>query len=243
MSCTYRERFRGVTLAKARLAFQRFTLEELETIRKMYLAYAPTLEIANVLGCSEGTVRQKIKWLGLRRSSRVLKLLAWAPEHLKKKLGELGAGEFIERCYHWREDQRGIQHHEQTAGREQFNLEVQAQCAAIDAQHNLPRDAKMAAKRLIGMTLEAIGQQHGITRERVRQLTSPTYVAQVGEHKRGGRESALVVDKLQILDLKRQTLIEASTARLMTAWQTAPAEVRKAFLERIGAECLPLKQD
>jgi len=45
-----------------------------------------------------------------------------------------------------------------------------AKCAEIDARENLTRNEKIAAKVAAGMTLQAIGEQHGITRERVRQI-------------------------------------------------------------------------
>jgi DNA-directed RNA polymerase sigma subunit (sigma70/sigma32) len=40
----------------------------------------------------------------------------------------------------------------------------------IDKMTWTSRTQKMIAKRKLGMTLEAIGEQHGLSRERVRQI-------------------------------------------------------------------------
>lgn len=47
-----------------------------------------------------------------------------------------------------------------------------AKCAEIDQRHDLSRNDKIVAKRAAGMTLEAIGRQHDLTRQRVWQLVS-----------------------------------------------------------------------
>jgi hypothetical protein len=43
----------------------------------------------------------------------------------------------------------------------------------IDAREDLTRNEKIAAKVAAGMTLQAVGEQHGISRERVRQIVKP----------------------------------------------------------------------
>jgi hypothetical protein len=51
-----------------------------------------------------------------------------------------------------------------------------ATCIEIDQRHDLSRNGKMMARRMAGMTLEAITRQHCLTRERVRQLTVPKFL-------------------------------------------------------------------
>src|SRR5262249_15546541 len=48
--------------------------------------------------------------------------------------------------------------------------EAAAKGAEIDAREDLTRNEKMVAKLAAGMTLQAIGEQHGISRQRARQI-------------------------------------------------------------------------
>jgi DNA-directed RNA polymerase sigma subunit (sigma70/sigma32) len=48
--------------------------------------------------------------------------------------------------------------------------EVLEATSRIDKMSWTSRTQKMIAKRKLGMTLEAIGEQHGLSRERVRQI-------------------------------------------------------------------------
>jgi len=47
-----------------------------------------------------------------------------------------------------------------------------AEDALIDAREDFTRDEKTAAKRAAGMTLQVIGEQYSMTRERVRQIVN-----------------------------------------------------------------------
>src|SRR5262245_38157319 len=62
------------------MGVRKFTPDDCDLIKREYLAHVPVSEIANKLGRSEGTVRQKIRSLRLRRPRLGTKS---APEHLK----------------------------------------------------------------------------------------------------------------------------------------------------------------
>jgi DNA-directed RNA polymerase alpha subunit len=50
--------------------------------------------------------------------------------------------------------------------------QIVAKCTEIDAREDLTRNEKMAAKFAAGMTLQAIGKQYGISKQRVQQIKS-----------------------------------------------------------------------
>ena len=146
------------------LGLRRFTPEECALIKKDFAAYVPVSETANKLGRSEGTVNRKALQLGLRRPRLSTRL---APAHLKALAGKIPADEWRAKYSSWQRE-RLLQ---AQAAQEQAAQETAAKCAEIDAREHLTRDEKIAAKRAAGVTLQAIGDQHGITRERVRQIT------------------------------------------------------------------------
>jgi len=53
------------------MSIRKFSPDECDLIKREYLAHVLVSEIANKLGRSEGTVRQKILSLGLRRTRLV----------------------------------------------------------------------------------------------------------------------------------------------------------------------------
>jgi hypothetical protein len=145
----------------------RFTRDELDVIRADFAAYVPVPEIARKLNHTVGTIRQKIFRMGLRRSVRVSRALAWAPPHLADRVTSMSPADFVDTCLKWRDEQRQQKLAAETAHRAQVYAE-------IDQRHDLSRNDKLIAQRNAGMTLRAIGRQYGLSRERVRQLTSPT---------------------------------------------------------------------
>jgi len=146
------------------LGLRRFTPKECALIKKDFAAYLPVSETANKLGRSEGTVKQKALQLGLRRPRLSTRLV---PAHLKALAGKIPADEWRAKYSSWQRE-RLLQ---AQAAQEQAAQETAAKCAEIDAREHLTRDEKIAAKRAAGVTLQAIGDQHGITRERARQIT------------------------------------------------------------------------
>ena len=145
------------------LGLRRFTPKECALIKKDFAAYVPVSETANKLGRSEGTVKQKALQLGLRRP----RLSTLAPAHLKALAGKIPADEWRAKYSSWQREQLL----QAQAAQGWAAQETAVKCAEIDAREHLTRDEKIAAKRAAGVTLQAIGDQHGITRERARQIT------------------------------------------------------------------------
>jgi DNA-directed RNA polymerase sigma subunit (sigma70/sigma32) len=77
--------------------------------------------------------------------------------------------EFADLCHQWRKSGPERAKQQQQTAR-------QAWAAVIDANASLSRNAKMIAKRALGMTLAELGEQYGLTRERVRQLTDANFI-------------------------------------------------------------------
>jgi len=155
----------GSARPRRELGLRRFTPDECALIKKDFAACVPVSETANKLGRSEGTVNQKALQLGLRRPPRLSTRLA--PAHLKALAGKIPADEWRAKYSSWQREQLL----QAQAAQGWAAQETAVKCAEIDAREHLTRDEKIAAKRAAGVTLQAIGDQHGITRERVRQIT------------------------------------------------------------------------
>jgi hypothetical protein len=159
---------------------RRFTPEENARIREWYAAYMPVSEMADRLGRSIGVVNQKIFGLRLHRKGGVLACLKWAPEHLKSRVLEMDAKAFRAACHAWRDEYK-------IAVISRRAAELARVCADIDRNPDLDRDAKIRAKRMAGVTLQVIGDQYGLTHERVRQLTTPGWKAAGRSEKKSRR--------------------------------------------------------
>jgi DNA-binding transcriptional MerR regulator len=220
--------------------YRRFTPEDDALIKADYAAYVPTQDTAAKLGRDHGTLRQRIFHLGLRHSSRASKLLQWAPEHLAAavRTGELAPDEFITRCHEWRDAQNLQAHEQQSEQQSEQRQELLRQVAEIDARDDLKRNDKMRAKRMLGITLEEIGAQYGLTRERVRQLTDPNY--------KPGRPAGTFspLQKLERLEQRiskaREAVIEEALAALRALWDRCPPEAQQRFRQQMESE-LPRK--
>jgi hypothetical protein len=135
-------------------------------LRKDYAAYIPVREIAHKLDRSVGSIRMRIHTLKLHRSGPTTRALAWAPDHLKVQLPKLGDKAFCAACYAWRKQQCNAEKAEKAAA-------LAAAVAKIDRRQELTRNQKIKAMRdELGMTLQAIGDQYGITRQRVLQIAN-----------------------------------------------------------------------
>src|SRR6476469_8649938 len=84
------------------MSVRKFTADECDLIKREYLAHVLVLEIANKLGRSEGTVRQKIRTLGLRRPRLGT---SSAPEHLKALAGKIPTNEWRAKYRNWQREQ------------------------------------------------------------------------------------------------------------------------------------------
>jgi len=213
---------------------RRFTPEEDAIIRADYSDYIDVRVIAIKLNRDYGTVRQRIFYLKLKRDSSVSRILKWCPEHLTPILKEKGSVAFIEsvnaHCQQAEEDELA----NVTAVSAKEKSEIAARIAEIQARPELERREKMMAMRALGMTLESIGGQFGLTRERARQLTDPNFVRHISQEPRKGSIKNLinVNAKLEerIADNKRR--IKSKTfATLIECWGSADGETRNEFLK------------
>jgi len=190
-----------------KIIYRRFTPDEIDIIRWDFAAYVPVTEIAKRIGHSVGTVRQKILSLGLTRDSRVTCALRYAPPELVARRAEMTNDEFVAEAKKWR---AGINRRHRAAR----DIRVRAALDAIAAGDG-SRPKKMRAMRDAGATLEEIGARFGITRERVRQVTSDAYVRRQ-RAKTNGRAAPIKT--------------------ILRMWKAATPAHRAAFLKEIGAK-------
>jgi hypothetical protein len=201
---------------------RRLTPEENVRIREWYAAYMPAPEIADRLGRSVGVIRQKIFALRLHRDGGVFACLKWAPEHLKSRVLEMDPKAFRDACHAWRNENKIAVSAARVSRRAAKLTRV---CADIDQNPELDRDAKLRAKRIAGVTLQAIGDQHGLTRERVRQLTTPGWKTAGRREKKFRRGHRA---KTRGEEMKNPISLPARR-RAITMLQTAIRKVQRAL--------------
>jgi hypothetical protein len=211
------------------LAYRRrtFTPDEDALIRKDYAAYVSITEIARKLNRSYSAIRQRTYLLRLVRSGAISQVLQWAPPHLRAQLGQIPDQAFLDACHLWRDQQRRFALNAAYVARSRI---IQEKCAAIDAIPGLPRRAKMLAKRLAGATLQEVGNQHGVTREYVRQVTAQPTVREKAKGKRIGRLPSQPSKKMRRLATRHSALVDAEFRHLLKAWRLALPEVKARFL-------------
>src|SRR5262245_21454487 len=153
-------------------SFRRFTAEEDDLIRQDYAAFVLVQDTANKLDRSYGAVRQRILHLGLRRSNVITKRFSSAPEDLKALAGKIPTDEWRTKFLSWQSEQSRQAREQKLQARAQALQEIMAKGAEIDARRDLTRNEKIVARRAAGMTLQVIGEQYSMTRERVRQIVN-----------------------------------------------------------------------
>lgn len=200
---------------------RRFSPEEDQQIAEQYLAYVPIATIARDLDRLEGVVRQRIHRLGLQRSPAIVLLMRWAPEHLKSQQPDVPEREWIAAVYAWRAQQRKDEADAKAEDVERAHAERIARSAEIDADDDLDRNQKMKAKRLAGLTLEEIGEQYHLSRERVRQITDRVYEQQPVSERLARLEQAYAA--------RRARIIASTVAKLLDRYRAAPPEAQQQF--------------
>lgn len=194
---------------------RRFTDDETEIVRQDFLAYVPVSETAKRIGKSVGVIRQKVLALGLNRDGRVTVALRYAPPELVARRASMTNDEFVAEAKAWR---KGINQRR----RADRNVRVRAAIAAIAATDG-SRNVKMKTMRAAGATLDEIGTAMGITRERVRQITSEVY--------RAKREAKLI--------RRGQPPIKT----ILRFWNGMTEPHQAAFLKAIGAKIVKNEPD
>jgi excisionase family DNA binding protein len=210
---------------------RRFTPEEDAILTARYAAYDPTEAIANDLDRDAGTVRQRIFFLGLRRSSHISRALEWAPEHLRAKVHDCPPDEWLAACHQWRDQQREQWRHAEAEEAAQQEARLTAVAAEIDQRLDLTRNQKIQAKRMAGLTLESIARQYDISRERVRQIADPDYVPPISSKRLPPHERLARLDTAQAN--RRQRLITQAATALFEQWQMLPPEAKAKFRSMI----------
>jgi hypothetical protein len=173
---------------------RRFTDDEDTIIVQDYAAYVPTDEIVAKIGRSEQTVRQRIRRLGLHRSSTITRRLPSAPDHLGRRVRELEPDEWIFAYDAWREEERRKAADDAAQADERAHALHAAQAAEIDSDDS-PRNQKMSAMRALRLDNEEIAKHYGITRERVRQIMDPDYKASQRRRRKRGFRSLRVAEQ------------------------------------------------
>jgi hypothetical protein len=209
----------------------RWQPEDVNTLKEDFFKYVPAEEIAIKLKRSYGVVRNKIFQLKLRRSATITRVLKWAPDDLKKAVTTMAPDAWLEACYKWRDAQPKDSGIDEDAELEKLN----ELCIDIDKDVELTRNDRLIAKRMAGASLEAIARQHGLTRERVRQLTSPKYIIDKYERQNAGAALTLLNSEIERLVERRDHLTERVLQQLHTLWKVAPQSIKDSFLAEIGA--------
>jgi hypothetical protein len=151
-------------------SIRHYTPADREVVRRDYTAFVPVEQTARRLNRSPESIRQQILHMGLHRRGRVSLALTWAPRHLRALFGTLPDDEWVDRCYEWRSGRERQRADRERQARERQDRQLAAIGAAILARKGMSRDEKIVAMRVRGLALLAIGQQFGLTRERVRQI-------------------------------------------------------------------------
>lgn len=168
----------------------RFTEEENLVIQKMLEAYYPANRIAKALGRNEGVVRQRIFHnfdAGSIRDGRLVGMIAIiartdpeSAESIRMIAEHRGRDEGWAVVKTWRADRKAQLRAEREQAEEEQKASGQRQRAMVrEAEKTflkgLTRNERIAwIRECAGWTLEDIGNKHGITRERVRQIVKKT---------------------------------------------------------------------
>lgn len=160
--------------------WKRWTEADVATLRAMYAAHRPMSEIATTLGRTEATTRLRVHYLGLHRPSSITRRLMHAAPELQALFDPDKPNEFTEAAIAYR---AAIAAAERSLA-ERMHAARRAKIAELEATHrveDMPRNLAIVFSRLLGRTLQDIGDRYGITRERVRQIVERSLVDSVAD--------------------------------------------------------------
>jgi DNA-binding CsgD family transcriptional regulator len=152
-----------------------FTAEELNLIRLGRAEGIPVRKIARDLGRAEQTIYAKILEMGLPRNPRANLYTPDEVNLIKQKFAEgLTVREIAEvlgrNIFSIQTKIYGLGLRRGDRRRASSPQDIGTKCAEIDAREDLTRNEKIAAKYAAGATLRVIGEQHGLSTERARQI-------------------------------------------------------------------------
>ncbi|PZP64984.1 MAG: hypothetical protein DI604_25715 [Delftia acidovorans] len=191
--------------------------EDLKTLRTMWSKYYSYEEIAVVIGRSVSTVKIRIHMLRLKRSASVTRLLKKNID-LAHVLREKGVSDFIaavsEKTKFVADTARVVTEKE---------IKTQAERVSEILASDFNRNAKMKALRQAGLNLSEIGEQFGLTRERVRQIEAQGWPEDWSAETKSGVNRKISSTNPEIRSKKID--------RLCRAWNRASREARIMFLQ------------
>jgi len=139
-----------------------FSPEDDRVVRTDWANHVLVEVIAKKLRRSPAVIRQRVNYLGLRRSSSVTRVMQWAPPHIVARRRRVGDEAFIKEAIAWRQAEatRPIREREEEVAR----------LARGITRSSRTRDEKIYEMRQAGMTLQAIADEFSVTRQRVMQI-------------------------------------------------------------------------
>lgn len=190
--------------------------EDIATLKTMWARHYPVAQIAEVLGRSPQTVRQRATVLNLHRDASTTRLVTKHSD-LAHILREKGREAFIDAVT----EKHRRNKEEVTISQTKAASMRQAALAKITASKT-NRSEMMKQMRAIGMNMKEIGDHFGISRERVRQIEA-----------RGWPEEASTQGPTGLFRKVSSTKPEVRAKkidRLCRAWNRASREAKLMFL-------------
>lgn len=200
-------------------AWNRWTDDEVSTLRRMFDAHYGYGEIATVLDRTEATIRLRCHTLGLRRDGFFTRLINKHSE-FRPVLMERGKDAFMS----------AVQDKLKNAAEAKKSRKAAEKRKKADAVAGILKTAdcrnkKMEELRRLGCSLSEVGKVFGVSRERVRQLEAAGFPPDVDGHAIGAARKISRTDP----EARR-----AKIDRLCRAWNSASREARLLFLSAAG---------
>lgn len=191
--------------------------DDIQTLKQMWAKHYSEAEISAVLGRSPATVRLRASNLKLKRDGSLTRLIRRHSD-LAHILREKGREAFIGAVADkgkWIADKERVF--------SQKEIAAQAERIAVIMSSDCCRNTKMKDLRAQGLNLSQIGEQFGITRERVRQIEAKGWPEEWSTENSSGLSRKVSSTNPKV----RAKKIE----RLCRAWNSASREARLMFLQ------------